>query len=291
VEDTCSLSETHVMRASPRDLATGTHSRAQALRHLIGSGEIATMLQPIVPLVGHGDLAFEILGRGARSELPPLPGPLFEIAEEAGLAGELSRCFRSAGLEAARTLPDRPTIYTNVHPAELDDDVLARDLAAFRERSPALPVTVEVHESTVTDPQAMQRLKARLADLDIRLAYDDFGAGQARLLELAECPPDCLKFDMSLIRDIDTAPASRQRLIESLVAIARDMGVMCLAEGIERAGELEACRCVGFEFAQGYFIARPATIEHWLTPWSWEPDEKAHGPVPHTEVAAGQLRP
>jgi EAL domain-containing protein (putative c-di-GMP-specific phosphodiesterase class I) len=221
LQDTGWLSDTTVMKASPREQATGTLSRARALRNLIEAGEVATALQPIVPLAVPGDLAFEILGRGARNELPPFPGPLFEIAEEAGLAGELSRCFRADGLEAFFNDTATTEIYTNVHPAELDEDALERNLAAFRERAPLQPITAEVHESTVTDPQAMRRLRACLADLNIGLAYDDFGAGQARLLELAECPPDCLKFDMSLIRDIDIAPASRQRLIESLVAWPR----------------------------------------------------------------------
>ena len=67
------------------------------------------------------------------------------------------------------------------------------------------------------------------------IAYDDFGAGQARLLELAEVPPHYLKFDMSFVRGIDTAPASRQRLLTSLVSVARDLLVYTVAEGVETA--------------------------------------------------------
>lgn len=52
----------------------------------------------------------------------------------------------------------------------------------------------------------------------VKLVYDDFGAGQARVLELAEAPSDVLKFDMSLIRDIDSAPPPRQRLVGSEVS-------------------------------------------------------------------------
>lgn len=265
------LGETRRMPPSVSLLATGVLSRAQALQSLILNDEVAVALQPIVSLSSHGLPGFELLGRGASRELPTLPGPLFAIAGEAGLAAALSRCFRVAGLDAAATLPRLPNIYINVHPAELDEGVLIRDLALFRERSPSLPLVVEVHESTVADPQAMRRLKVALAELDVGLAYDDFGAGQARLLELAECPPDCLKFDMSLIRDIDTAPESRQRMVETLVRIARDMGVPCLAEGIEHAGEFDACRALGFELAQGYFVARPAPVENWQTPWKWSP--------------------
>ena len=55
------------------------------------------------------------------------------------------------------------------------------------------------------------------------LAYDDFGAGQARLFELAEVPPHYLKFDRRFVNGIDDAPASRQRLVASLVAAAREL--------------------------------------------------------------------
>lgn len=60
----------------------------------------------------------------------------------------------------------------------------------MRRQHPALPVAIGVHETTVTDPRSMRELRAALATLDIRLAFDDFGAGQSRLLELAESPPD-----------------------------------------------------------------------------------------------------
>ena len=271
--DTGWMAETCVMKASPADRATGKHSQARALRELIAAREVSTVVQPIVRLAGPAAPAFEVLGRGARGDLPESPGPLFAIAEQVGLAGELSRCLRAAGLDAIAALPGSPMVYSNVHPRELEGDDLARDLAEIRARAPSLRLMMEVHESTVADPPAMRRLRAWLADLDIGLAYDDFGAGQARLLELAECPPDCLKFDMSLIRGIDRAPASRQRMVETLVAIACDMGVPCLAEGIETEGELEACRTMGFELAQGYFIARPAPAGHWRDAWSGGADQ------------------
>ena len=89
-------------------------------------------------------------------------------------------------------------------------------------------------------------------------------------MELADCPPDCLKFDMSLIRDLDKAPDSRQKMVETLVRLAKDTGAMCLAEGVERAAELSVCREMGFDCGQGYFIARPAPASTWQTPWAWD---------------------
>jgi EAL domain-containing protein (putative c-di-GMP-specific phosphodiesterase class I) len=84
------------------------------------------------------------------------------------------------------------------------------------------------------------------------LAYDDFGAGQARLLELSEAPPDFLKLSMRLIHGIDQAPSSRHRVLRSLVALARDLGTKTIAEGIETPGEAAVCADLGFDLAQGY---------------------------------------
>ena len=62
-----------------------------------------------------------------------------------------------------------------------------------------------------------------LLERKIGLAYDDFGAGQARLLELAEAPPHYLKFDMRFVSGLDQAPAAKRRLLDSLVAVAREL--------------------------------------------------------------------
>ena len=106
----------------------------------------------------------------------------------------------------------------------------------------------------------MQELRNELRRLRIRLAFDDFGAGQSRLVELTEVAPDFVKFDIGLIRDIHTS-APRQQLLESFVKLSRDLGIITLAEGIECAAEAETCRQLGFDLGQGYLFGRPARIE------------------------------
>jgi EAL domain-containing protein (putative c-di-GMP-specific phosphodiesterase class I) len=93
----------------------------------------------------------------------------------------------------------------------------------------------------------------------MKLAYDDFGSGQARLAELGDAPPDYLKFDIQLVRGIDSASAERQRMLESLVRIAGDLGIISLAEGVETAAEHETCRRLGFVYGQGFRYGSPAT--------------------------------
>ena len=95
----------------------------------------------------------------------------------------------------------------------------------------------------------------------MELAYDDFGAGQARLVVLTEVPPDFLKFDRGLVGGIEQAPASRMKLVEGLVTVAADLGIATIAEGIESEGEKATCRQLGFSYGQGYHLGRPAPAE------------------------------
>jgi EAL domain-containing protein (putative c-di-GMP-specific phosphodiesterase class I) len=101
-------------------------------------------------------------------------------------------------------------------------------------------------------------LRRQLNDLSIELAYDDFGAGQARMLDLVEVPPDVLKFDISLIRNINNASPKRHKMVRTLVEMVRDFGISPLAEGIETSAEAETCLHLGFELAQGFYFGRPA---------------------------------
>ena len=112
----------------------------------------------------------------------------------------------------------------------------------------------------MTDPKTMRLIRERTSDLNIGLAYDDFGAGQSRLMELVEVPPDYLKLDMSLVRDIDRSP-KRQDLVRALVSVMCDLGIEVIAEGIERGEEAEACAQLGCSLGQGYYLGRPAPIK------------------------------
>ena len=104
----------------------------------------------------------------------------------------------------------------------------------------------------------MAALRDALTDLDVRLAYDDFGSGQVRLAELVEVRPDYLKFDISLVRDIHVASARHQQMVASLVSMVRELGVVPLAEGVETQAESDTCLQLGFELGQGFFYDKPA---------------------------------
>ena len=115
----------------------------------------------------------------------------------------------------------------------------------------------------MTDPVQMRELHGQLRALDMKLAYDDFGAGQARLVELIDVPPDYLKFDRKLIQDIHAASAQRQQMLGTLVRMVRDLGIAPLAEGVETEEEASTCGQLGFTLAQGYLYGRPEGPNSW----------------------------
>lgn len=220
---------------------------------------VTPFYQPIVDIRTGRFVGYEVL---ARSRLYGLEScqAMFNAASRLNMEVELSRMLRWEGVRQAMTLPEGMMIFLNTHPLEIEQDGLVDSMAAARRLSLDMPLILEVHEASVTDPTAMRELRSQLRDLGIGIAYDDFGAGQTRLTELIEAPPDYLKFDMSMIRGIDEATPERQKMLASLVQIVIDLGVNPLAEGIETAGEAEVCRKLGFVTAQGYHFGKPAPL-------------------------------
>jgi EAL domain-containing protein (putative c-di-GMP-specific phosphodiesterase class I) len=243
----------------PHRFAEGTRE----MRELLREGQVTMVFQPIVLLSRGTVAAYEALGRGRHPRLPESPIELLRIAESIGAEAELSRLFRRKAVELAVRRTDLPTIFLNTHPVELARPGLLESLDELRAVSPQLDLALEIHESVLTTPNAIKEIKTFLLDpkRNIFLAYDDFGVGQNRLLELAEAPPHYLKFDRRFVSGLDQAPAAKRRLLHSLLALARELLVKTVAEGIETAGEARACAELGFTHAQGFHIGRPRPIE------------------------------
>ena len=120
-----------------------------------------------------------------------------------------------------------------------------------------IPIVLELHEQAVTNISAMKKLKDKLQNLEIELAYDDFGSGQARLMELVEAPPDYLKFDITLVREIDKASEKHKEMVHMLMKLAHKMKIKTLAECLERKEEVNTCKELGFDFIQGFYYGHP----------------------------------
>ena len=96
--------------------------------------------------------------------------------------------------------------------------------------------------------------------LGFRTALDDFGAGYAGLVTLADIPTDFVKLDIGLIRGIDSSP-ERRTIVASVVGMLRALGRNVAAEGIETAAELATITALGVEMVQGFYLGRPSLTE------------------------------
>lgn len=203
----------------------------------------------------------ELLGRGSHPTLDAGPGELFALARALDSEVRLSQLMRRKGFEAAERAGMTSPLFFNTHPAECRaPEQLVAELESLRVRHPSLNLVFEVHEAAISDLGVMAEISAALRDLEMRLAYDDFGAGQARLRELVEVPPDFLKFDIGLVRDVGAPGSPKYRLLATLNAMIRDMGVLTLAEGIEDEETAAACAAIGIDLFQGFLYGRPEPI-------------------------------
>ena len=219
---------------------------------------VVPFFQPIVDREGWKVVAYEVLGR---SRLPGLESPylMFKAAAQLDQESPLSRLLRVVGLEHGMQLPNAPHLFLNTHPDEMKDiPTLMASLHELRKLSDDQEITLEIHEGVVAQHTEMRDLRRALNGLGIGLAYDDFGAGQARLVELVDVPPDCLKFDMKLVQGIHAAPSEKISMLASLVQITRELGVIPLAEGVECEDDSIVLEQLGFELFQGYYFGRPA---------------------------------
>jgi len=219
--------------------------------------------QPIVKLNDHERVGFEVLSRSRFIGLET-PAKMFKVAAQRTSEAALSRICRIEGMRASCELGSDMQFYLNTHPAELKDEGLFDALFTLREQYPEQSIMLEVHESGVMSLDFLRKLREILNEVNMGLAYDDFGSGQARLTELIEVPPDVLKFDLQLIQGLPTATAARRSTIAGLIKIVKDLNVITLAEGIETVEEAAICRDLGFELAQGYLFGKGEPVHKWL---------------------------
>lgn len=223
---------------------------------------IIPFLQPIVRARDERSIAYESFGRSRLASLAK-PEMMFRAASKCRMEAELSRRLRVFGMVCALDAGHSRRVFLNTHPKELDEiQSLVGSLVALRKLDNSLPITLEIREADVSDSQSMSLLRIALQDLEIGLAYNGFCGNHTRLIELANIPPDYLKFDMKFIRRIHIAPESERVMLASLVQVSKDLGATPMAMGIECQEEAAACKEMGFELFQGYRYGRPVEPPH-----------------------------
>jgi EAL domain-containing protein (putative c-di-GMP-specific phosphodiesterase class I) len=210
--------------------------------------------QPIVRAGDGGVFGYEAL---LRSDEPSLirPDLVVDAAERLDALPRLGRKVRLLAASAmAQALPDA-ALFINLHPMDLADESLfdpASPLTQIAKR-----VVLEVTErAAIEQVDGVERRVSRLREHGFRIAVDDLGAGYAGLSSFALLEPEIVKLDVSLLRDIDQSPV-KQKLVQSMTALCKDMGFLVVAEGIETVAERDCVVALGCDLLQGYLFARP----------------------------------
>jgi EAL domain-containing protein (putative c-di-GMP-specific phosphodiesterase class I) len=230
------------------------------LRQLVSEELVAIVFQSIVDLRTNDIVGFEALGRGNHHQLHQSPVKLFQLAEKCEMEGELCRLFRTQALKIGARLPSHFRLFINLHPSQLTrSDSLDWLEQLSRQNGGRHQLVIEASEQAKTNLTQLRSIKRQLQELGIELAYDDFGVGQARLLELAECPPHFLKLDRDLVRSMQDSETSREMVRAFLTAIA-GKGIRIIAEGIESEQAAEVCLQVGCHLGQGFHYGYPTSL-------------------------------
>ncbi|MCX7626509.1 MAG: EAL domain-containing protein, partial [Candidatus Sumerlaeaceae bacterium] len=205
---------------------------ATQLLELIRTEQVRSVYEPIVDAHSRQVWAFEALGRGAMASMPESPLELFALAKPLALEFELSRVFRRAAVRQCPSPLPPGGLFLNIHPSEMDDIAsLAASLKALQHEFPAPSLVLELPEMLIANERALANLRRKLREIGVGLAYDDFGAGQARLVELARVPPDFVKFDKKLISGLAAGDQRVTDIILMHLRYCHDVGIRCIAEG------------------------------------------------------------
>ena len=234
------------------------------LRRAIPQQQFELFFQPQVDLRSGRLLGFEALLRWHHPELGLVePSDFIELAEESSLILPIGEwvleetcaqlvTWRKAGLPEVH-------VAVNFSARQFQDDGLV-DLVSTtltRHDLPPRLLEIEITESDILQkPAEANLLLASFSELGIRVALDDFGTGYSSLNHLRAFPGAIIKIDRSFIRDIETN-CSNRAIVQSLIAMAHDLDLKVVAEGVESAAQLRYLHSRDCDIVQGYLISKP----------------------------------
>jgi len=206
------------------------------------------------------------------------------VAEETGLIVPAGHwILEQACRDAQRWLGTAPgaallpgggalTLHLNFSPVQLAElgaiDEIERILRRSWPGSRGFGLSFEITESTMMqNSDTVSELLARLRDLHIGLDIDDFGTGYSSLSQLQHLPVQTLKIDRAFVTRIGL-DADSLEIIRTIVALAHNLGMDVIAEGVETAQQLAQLKALNCEYAQGYYFGKPTDQE---TAWSLIP--------------------
>jgi diguanylate cyclase (GGDEF)-like protein/PAS domain S-box-containing protein len=234
------------------------------LRKAITQNDLVLFYQPKVDAETGRMVGSEALVRWQHAELGMIPpGKFIPIAEETGLILPIGKWVLKEACRQIREWQNQGLTVSRV----------AVNLSAHQFRQPDLVETVvRVLAETAVDPDLIEleltesavmhnaeiavRRMLDLHDAGIRIAIDDFGTGYSSLSHLKRFPLDKLKIDRSFIQDLGSSPAGEE-IVGAIVAMAHSLNLTVVAEGVEKAAQLELLRRLRCDEIQGYYFSPP----------------------------------
>jgi len=201
-----------------------------------------------------------------------MPDRFIPLAERSGLIRSLTLFAARTALTQARTWREAGielTVSVNLSTRDLIDVSLPEEIEELlaETRVPAHLLELEITESVImADPMRARGVVARLRDMGVKVAIDDFGSGYSSLGYLKRLPVNDLKIDKSFVINMmeDSGDAV---IVQSTIDLAHNLGLTVIAEGVESDETWRRLRALGCDVAQGWLIGRPlpaADFANWL---------------------------
>jgi diguanylate cyclase (GGDEF)-like protein len=253
----------------------------QDLRSAAKRGEIVIHYQPQARMDG-SVVGFEALVRWqhpVRGMIPP--AAFISVAEESGLIIALGEWILREACREAASWPRPLTVAVNLSPVQFRHGDLAATVHAILLETGLSPrrLELEITEGVlIGDFSRARSILGRLKNLGVRIAMDDFGTGYSSLSYLQTFPFDKIKIDRSFISNVQVNPQSAA-IIRAVIGLGRGLDLPIIAEGVESQAEFDFLSAEVCDEVQGYFVGRPAPIEHYA-------DLVGHERVPERRAAA-----
>lgn len=188
------------------------------------------------------------------------PAEFVPIAEQSGLIEQLSRFVLGRACREANCWKDDARVAVNISSAQLGKGTLAQSVqAALRQSGLASHrLEIEVTETALIENkvESFEDLR-QLHKMGVRVALDDFGTGYSSLAHLRTFPFDKIKIDRSFVSGIPNQ-ADSVALVKAVAELARQLGVITVAEGVETEAQMRGIREAGCTEVQGFLYGRPA---------------------------------
>jgi diguanylate cyclase (GGDEF)-like protein len=245
------------------------------LQHAVENGELRLYYQPKVGAVDGRLLGMEALVRWMHPERGMvLPTEFIPVAEETGMIVAIGHwvlreaCRQNAEWQRAGLRPVRVAVNLSARQFRSNNLLDEIDAALSETSLPASSLELEITESMVMEnPERVINLLDKIRSRGIHLSLDDFGTGHSSLAYLKRFPIDTLKIDRAFIKD---TPANTDdvAIARTIVAMAKSLGLVTVAEGVETVEQHELLKTMGCDQVQGYYFSLPLPADEFMAFYS-----------------------